>query len=43
MQQRIQVLGQIILKVCFIDDFADQTIGVTTTNLSNLGAQLVMV
>jgi hypothetical protein len=28
------------LKVCFIDDFADQTIGVTTTNLSNLGAQV---
>ena len=28
------------LKVCFIDDFADQRIGVTTTNLSNLGAQV---
>lgn len=26
------------LKICFIDDFADQTIGVSTTNLSNLGA-----
>ena len=28
------------LKVCFIDDLADQRIGVTTTNLSNLGAQV---
>jgi hypothetical protein len=28
------------LKVCFIDDFADQTLGVTTDNLSNLGAQI---
>jgi hypothetical protein len=28
------------LKVCFIDDFADQRIGVNTTNLSNLGAQV---
>ena len=26
------------LKVCFIDDFADQTLGITTNNLSNLGA-----
>jgi len=26
------------LKVCFIDDIADQTIGVSTTNLTNLGA-----
>ena len=26
------------LKVCFIDDFADQTIGISTTNLSNLNA-----
>ena len=25
------------LKVCFIDDFADQTIGVNTTNLSGIG------
>jgi len=28
------------LKVCFIDDFADQTIGINTTDLSNLGAQV---
>jgi hypothetical protein len=28
------------LKVCFIDDFADQRIGINTTNLSNLGAQV---
>lgn len=28
------------LKVCFIDDFADQRIGINTTNLSNLGAQI---
>ena len=28
------------LKVCFIDDFADQTLGVTTDNLSNIGAQI---
>jgi len=28
------------LKVCFIDDFADQTIGITTTDLSTLGAQV---
>jgi hypothetical protein len=26
------------LKVCFIDDLADQTIGITTTNLGSLGA-----
>jgi hypothetical protein len=26
------------LKVCVIDDYADQTLGVTTTNLGNLGA-----
>ena len=26
------------LKICFIDDIADQTIGVSTTNLTNLGA-----
>ena len=26
------------LKVCFIDDLADQTIGIGTTNLGNLGA-----
>ena len=26
------------LKVCFIDDIADQTIGINTTNLTNLGA-----
>jgi hypothetical protein len=26
------------LKVCFIDDLADQTIGINTTNLSNFGA-----
>lgn len=25
------------LKVCFIDDFADQTIGITTTNPANIG------
>lgn len=25
------------LKVCYIDDFADQTIGITTTNLGALG------
>ena len=28
------------LKVCYIDDFADQTLGITTTNLSNLGIQV---
>ncbi len=28
------------LKVCFIDDIADQIIGVTTTNLGTLGAQI---
>ena len=28
------------VKVCFIDDLADQTIGITTTNLSNLGATI---
>jgi hypothetical protein len=28
------------LKVCFIDDLADQTIGITTNNLSNLGATI---
>ena len=28
------------LKVCFIDDFADQTLGVTTDNLSNIGEQI---
>jgi hypothetical protein len=28
------------LKVCFIDDFADQTIGITTTNLGTLGATI---
>ena len=28
------------LKVCFIDDFADQTIGITTNNLHNLGARV---
>ena len=28
------------LKVCFIDDFADQTLGITTNNLSNIGAQV---
>jgi len=28
------------LKVCFIDDLADQRIGINTTNLSNLGAQV---
>jgi hypothetical protein len=26
------------LKVCFIDDLADQTLGITTTNLAGLGA-----
>jgi hypothetical protein len=26
------------LKVCFIDDYADQTIGITTTSLAGLGA-----
>jgi hypothetical protein len=25
------------LKVCYIDDFADQTLGITTTNCANLG------
>jgi hypothetical protein len=28
------------LKVCFIDDLADQTIGITTTNLGTLGARI---
>jgi hypothetical protein len=28
------------LKVCFIDDFADQRIGINTTDLSNIGAQV---
>ena len=28
------------LKVCFIDDLADQTIGITTTDLSAFGAQI---
>ena len=28
------------LKVCFIDDAADQIIGITTTNLGTLGAQI---
>lgn len=28
------------LKVCFIDDFADQVIGITTTNLGTLGASI---
>ena len=28
------------LRVCVIDDFADQTIGITTTNLSNAGATI---
>jgi hypothetical protein len=28
------------LKVCFIDDIADQTIGLSTTNLGNFGAQI---
>ena len=28
------------LKVCFIDDLADQTIGITTTNLGTIGARI---
>ena len=28
------------LKVCFIDDLADQTIGINTTNLADFGAQV---
>ena len=28
------------LRVCVIDDLADQTIGINTTNLANLGAQI---
>ena len=28
------------LRVCFIDDFADQRIGINTTNLSDFGAQV---
>jgi phage tail sheath protein FI len=28
------------LKVCFIDDFADQTLGISTTNLAGLGASV---
>ena len=28
------------LKVCYIDDFADQTVGIATTNLSNIGATI---
>ena len=30
------------LKVCYIDDFADQTLGITTTNLAGLGATVGM-
>ena len=28
------------LKVCYIDDFADQTVGITTTNLGAAGATI---
>ena len=28
------------LKVCYIDDFADQTVGIATTSLSQIGAQI---
>ena len=28
------------LKVCYIDDFADQTLGITTNNLSNIGGRV---
>ena len=28
------------LKVCYIDDFADQTVGIATTSLANLGATI---
>ena len=28
------------LKVCFIDDFADQTLTVNTTNLAGVGATI---
>ena len=37
---RTQVLGQIIMKVCVIDDFADQTIGITTDSLATAGATI---
>ena len=30
------------LKICYIDDFADQTLGITTTNLAGLGATVGM-
>ena len=30
------------LKVCYIDDFADQTLGITTTNLAGFGATVGM-
>ena len=30
------------LKVCYIDDFADQTLGITTTSLAGLGATVGM-
>ena len=28
------------LKVCYIDDFADQTVGIATTSLANIGATI---
>ena len=28
------------LKVCYIDDFADQTVGIATTSLANMGAEI---
>ena len=28
------------LKVCYIDDFADQTVGISTTSLANMGAEI---
>ena len=30
------------MKVCYVDDFADQTLGITTTNLAGLGATVGM-
>ena len=32
--------GQTVLRVCVIDDIADQIIGITTTNLGNAGATI---
>ena len=40
MQQRTLEPGQTGLKVCYIDDFADQTVGIATTAPANMGAEI---